>query len=61
MTVEKASELVSALREAPDTGTAEYDLFEHFIDYFGFTSQRKQEWFASLCGYGIARNIKHID
>ena len=61
MTVEKASEIVSALRTAPNTGTNEYELFGHFIDYFGFKTPEKQAWFATLCGYGVARFVEIID
>jgi len=61
MTVERASEIVSALREAPDTGTKEYELFEHFLDYFGFTSPEKQVWFANLCGFDLARLANEIE
>jgi len=61
MTVERASEIVSALRTAPDTGTKEYELFGHFLDYFGFTSPEKREWFASLRSYGIARFVSFAD
>lgn len=61
MTVEKASEIVSALRTAPNTGTNEYELFCHFIDYFGFKTPEKQEMFARLCGYGVARFVEVIE
>jgi len=61
MTVERASEIVSALRETADTGTKEYELFCHFIDYFGFTSPEKQSWFTGLCGYGVASFVAIAD
>lgn len=58
MTVERASEIVMAVK---GHGTKEYELFTHFVDFFGFKKPEKVEWFAQLCGYGIARFVEVID
>ena len=62
MTLEKASELVSALRERNLRDNKAEDLFEHFVDTFGLSmdSTISIESFAVMCGYGIAVDIsKH--
>lgn len=59
MTLEKASELVNALRELRD-GKAE-ELFDHFVDFFSLHSQAQLEMFAELCGYGVLRNVELKD
>ena len=59
MTLEKASEIVNALRELRD-GKAE-ELFDHFVDFFGLKTQAQLEMFAELCGYGVLRNVELKD
>ena len=56
MTVERAAEIVQASRPP-----VSYDLFEHFVNYFGFSTPEKMEWFARLCGYAVAHDIRLAD
>ena len=56
MTLEKASELVNALRLAypsPDRKAAE--LFQHFASILNFRSADDVEMFAKMCGYDTER------
>jgi hypothetical protein len=59
MTLEKASELVNALREAykPPCTKAE-DLFEHFVEALGLETQEELEMFAVMCGYGTISQVE---
>lgn len=62
MTIEKAAELVSELREMGKTyqpaSLKAIDLFTHFIDYFKMEGNpQKMENFAAMCGYLVAKNI----
>lgn len=63
MTLEKASELVSALRERNLLDNKAEDLFEHFVDCFGLSmdSTVSIESFAEMCGYGIAGQVRKVD
>lgn len=57
MTLERASEFVSALRKNfPCTKAT--DLFDHFVDVFNLESQEELEMFAMMCGYGVVRDVK---
>ena len=60
MTLEKASELVSSLRERNIRDGKAEDLFEHFVDCFNLSSVSNPpiEMFASMCGYGIAGKVR---
>jgi hypothetical protein len=62
MTLEKASELVSALRERNLLDNKAEDLFEHFVDTFGLSmeSALSIETFAEMCGYGIAIEVRKV-
>lgn len=56
MTLERASELVNAMREAypyPDNKAAE--LFQHFASILSFRSAADVEMFARMCGYDTER------
>lgn len=59
MTLEKASELVSALREvcSPPCTKAE-DLFSHFVEALGLETQEELEMFAVMCGYGTISQVE---
>lgn len=58
MTIEMAADCVKACNNAGDNQVlAQYELFEHFIDYFGFDTMESQQWFASLCGFGLVKNV----
>lgn len=67
ITVERASELVSALR-----GDAKIDLFCHFEALLNpFPPKENSEWskkymdwqemFAVMCGFGLAKNVVIVD
>ena len=62
MTIEKASEFVSALRERKIRDGKAEDLFEHFVDFFdlGHDSRVSIESFAEMCGYGIAGDVRKL-
>lgn len=52
ITLERASELVKALKKSQmPLDTKAIDLLEHFINTFGFKSQRDIESFARMSGY----------
>ena len=53
MTIERASELVKALRRAGKRSES-IDLFAHFVDYFDIQDVRQ---FAIWCGYPIAVGV----
>lgn len=57
MTLERASEIVNALREAR-SGTKAEDLFSHFVDVLKLENQDELEMFAEMCGYGILRDVE---
>lgn len=53
MTLERASELVGALREThPDKAT---QLFQHFASILTFRNADDVEMFVRMCGYGAKR------
>lgn len=57
MTLERASELVNAMRLAyphPDGKAAE--LFQHFASILTFRNASDVEMFARMCGYDTRRN-----
>lgn len=56
MTLERAAELVAALRNRENCNAE--DLFSHFVDYFNLGGAEQLENFASMCGYMIARNVR---
>lgn len=59
MTLEKASELVSALRlSCPPPSTKAEDLFDHFVDLLKLESQKQLETFARMCGYGVLGDVE---
>lgn len=61
MTLERASELVSALREVfapPDTKAT--DLFCHFVDSLGLWGDTIVQ-FAEMCGFGIVARVQRVD
>ncbi len=61
ITLERASEMVSALRElcpAPDTKAT--DLFDYFVDTLGIESQTALEEFAELCGFLVATDVEIV-
>ena len=61
MTLERASELVSALREAcapPDTKAT--DLFCFFVDTLGMWGDTITQ-FAEMCGFGVAVNVRRVN
>lgn len=59
MTLEKASELVGALRErSPKMDTKAEDLFEYFVCALGLGSLEEIEMFAVMCGYKVAREVR---
>lgn len=59
MTLEKASELVSALREAcPPPCTKAEDLFSHFVEVLNLESQEELEMFAVMCGYSTISQVE---
>lgn len=62
MTLEKAAEFVSVLREVGindrSIASKANDLFSHFVDVFKMSdSPDRLENFAKMCGYGIAHNV----
>jgi len=59
MTLEKASELVSALRDAcPPPSTKAEDLFDHFVEILGLETREELEMFALMCGYGTIKSLE---
>lgn len=53
MTLEKASEIVNALREThPDKAI---ELFQHFAGILTFRNADDVEMFVRMCGYGARR------
>lgn len=52
MTLERASELVKALKkhQTPLDNKA-IDLLEHFVNNFGLRSNQEIKMFANMCGY----------
>lgn len=59
LTLERASELVSALRDSDDPLKAT-DLFDHFVDVLKIKEHALID-FALLCGYLVAGNVMRID
>lgn len=55
LTLERASELVSALRASDDPLKA-VSLFDHFVDFFKIEEDALID-FAILCGYLVAGNV----
>ena len=60
MTLERAAELVSALRVAEPNSPAAPDLFSHFVDYFNLQGEEKLTQFAELCGFRIACDVSRV-
>jgi hypothetical protein len=60
MTLERAAELVSALRVAEPNSPAAPDLFSHFVDYFNLQGEKKLTQFAELCGFVIACAVSRV-
>lgn len=59
MTLEKASELVDAMRRAyPAPHTKAEDLFEHFVCALNLRTDDEIEMFAIMCGYEVARDVR---
>jgi hypothetical protein len=62
MTVERASEIVRALKESnPYPDTKSINLMEHFINFFRLPSLGDIESFADMCGYENARKVVRVD
>lgn len=61
MTLERATEIVSALREAGNADAA-IDLFSHFEEYFRVAERGPDalENFAVMCGFPIARDVRPL-
>jgi hypothetical protein len=57
MTLERAAELVSALRVAYPQDETAPDLFAHFVDHFDLQSETQLKQFAELCGFMVATNV----
>lgn len=57
MTLERAAELVSALRVAYPQDETATDLFAHFVDHFDLQSETQLKQFAELCGFMVATNV----
>jgi len=57
MTLERAAELVSALRVAYPLDETATDLFAHFVDHFDLQSETQLKHFAELCGFRVATNV----
>ena len=63
MTLERAADFVSSLREKKEMDggkaddTAAQDLFAFFVEYFGLRDKVLVE-FAHLCGYPVAHNLR---
>lgn len=55
LTLERASELVSALRESDDPLKA-VSLFDHLVDFFKIEEEALID-FAIMCGYLVAGNV----
>lgn len=61
MTLERAAEMVSILREKQQpTDLAACDLFDHFVDFFKLKDDQLIT-FAKLCGFLIALNVECVD
>lgn len=61
MTLERASELVSALREAcGPTDTKATDLFSYFVDSLGLWGDPIVQ-FAEMCGFGIVARVTRVE
>lgn len=59
MTLEKASELVSALRDAcPPPCTKAEELFDHFVETLNLETQDELEMFALMCGYSTISQVE---
>lgn len=58
ITLERASEMVSALRElCPPTDTKATDLFDYFVDTLALDGQAALEQFAVLCGFQVVTSV----
>jgi hypothetical protein len=57
MTLERAAELVSALRVAYPLDETATDLFAHFVEHFDLQSETQLKQFAELCGFMVAVNV----
>ena len=61
MTLERAAELISKLRESQSTtDLSPCDLFDHFVDFFKL-KEKQLITFAQMCGFLIALNVEKID
>lgn len=61
MTLERAAELVSALRVADPQDEATTDLFAHFVDHFGLQSETQLKQFAELCGFVVVHSVRRVE
>lgn len=58
MTLERASELVSALRElCPPPDTKAPELFDYFVEVLSISDDKLEE-FAALCGFQVVTNVE---
>lgn len=61
MTLERAAELISKLRETQNpTDLSPCDLFTHFVDFFNL-KEKQLITFAQMCGFLIALNVEKLD
>ena len=56
ITVERAAELVNKLEDIDKV-----DLFCHFVEVLDVQGKEAIEFFASLCGFGIAKNARIVE
>jgi hypothetical protein len=61
MTLERAAELVSALRVAYPQDETAPDLFAHFVDHFDLQGETQLKQFAELCGFRVAYGVRKME
>jgi len=61
MTIERAAELVSALRVAYPRDETATDLFAHFVEHFDLRGEAQLKQFAELCGFMVAHSVRKLE
>ena len=61
MTLERAAELVSALRVAYPQADTATDLFAHFVEHFDLRGETQLKQFAELCGFMVVHSVRKVE
>lgn len=61
MTLERAAELVSALRVAYPQDETAPDLFAHFVEHFDLRGETQLKQFAELCGFTVVHSVRKVE